>query len=470
MYIIKEDAVMYDFLRYVLWELKNSLLPVALVGVLAGAVLAVTAVRCRRRGRKFPWARAIGWLALAFWLAVTVYATVLRHSGGWRAYNLHLFRAWREVWNDFSFKSWANVLLNIALFCPLGFLLPLLWKKMRSWYLSVPLGLGVSLLIELVQLALKRGICDVDDLLANTLGTVLGWLGAMCLLALTQKLGRKVFFRRGVLTAALVLAILSPFPIYALAEYGNLPQAPACRVDTGSTQWQLDCQLPEAVHPAETFRTRALDRTGCRDFALSFCALTESTVDYESYYQEGGYYHLKPRGILQVFYHDGSWEYSEGYYGPETLWPVLDRQTVEKALEPFSVSVPACAEFSAGEDGWYSFTCHMYREGDTLVDGTLRVRCTENGEAAAIEHHLIRYEHYEQVEILTPEEAWDRLCAGYFNDDGFFEHVWPESVAVTGCSLEYAVDTKGFYQPVYRFRLSDSEGEYACEPMIPAMK
>ena len=461
---------MFDFLRYVLWELKNSLLPVLLAGLLAAVGLAVAARKCRRQGRKFPWAVALGWLALVLWLAVVLYATILRHAGGWREYNLHLLRAWREAWNDFSFKSWANVLLNIALFCPLGFLLPLLWERSRRWYLAIPLGLALSGLIELVQLALCRGICDVDDLLANTLGMALGYLAAMSVLALWKKQGRKVFFRRIALTAALALLILSPFPIYALAEYGNLPQAPACRYDTRHTQWQLDCQLPEAMPTADTFRTQALDRAGCREFALSLCHLTDSTIGYESYYQEGGYYNLMPVGILQVFYHDGSWEYSGRNYGMEEPWAQVDRQTVEKALAPFPVTVPAAAEFSPEDEGWYRFTCRMLREGDTLVDGYLRVRCTETGEAVAVHNHLIRYEYYEQVELLTPEEAWDRLRSGHFDDDGFFEHVRPETVSATGCTLEYAVDTKGFYQPVYRFHISSPQGDYAYEPLIPAMK
>ena len=63
-------------------------------------------------------------------------------------------------------------LLNIALFVPLGFLLPLLSKPFRKWYAALGAGFGVSLLIELSQFFTGRGMCDVDDLFTNTLRCV----------------------------------------------------------------------------------------------------------------------------------------------------------------------------------------------------------------------------------------------------------------------------------------------------------
>lgn len=73
-----------------------------------------------------------------------------------------------------------NSALNCLLFLPLGFFLPLLWPEFRSGKRTFLLGLGVSLVIELLQLFSFR-FTDIDDLILNTLGAVLGFLLARTL-------------------------------------------------------------------------------------------------------------------------------------------------------------------------------------------------------------------------------------------------------------------------------------------------
>lgn len=72
---------------------------------------------------------------------------------------------------------------------PLGFLLPLIWKNFRN-IINVSLtGLGFSLAIELCQLFNLRAT-DIDDLMMNTLGAVLGyfiWVGVNNLFNLIKK-------------------------------------------------------------------------------------------------------------------------------------------------------------------------------------------------------------------------------------------------------------------------------------------
>ena len=64
--------------------------------------------------------------------------------------------------------------LNIIMCVPLGFLLPLIWKDYRKIYKTTIVGLGFSLLIELSQLITTRAT-DIDDLIANTIGAVIGY-------------------------------------------------------------------------------------------------------------------------------------------------------------------------------------------------------------------------------------------------------------------------------------------------------
>ncbi|MDX3656981.1 VanZ family protein [Streptomyces sp. ID05-26A] len=73
--------------------------------------------------------------------------------------------------------AFDQMTLNVLLFVPLGAML-MFWGR-RTIGQAALIGYGVSLLIEGSQLMWANRIFDVDDLITNTTGTALGWLGAL---------------------------------------------------------------------------------------------------------------------------------------------------------------------------------------------------------------------------------------------------------------------------------------------------
>ena len=74
-----------------------------------------------------------------------------------------------------------NVIGNIVGFIPYGFILPLIYKSKRKWWIILLLTMEFSLFIELTQLVLRVGSCDIDDVILNTFGGVLGYgLFSLC--------------------------------------------------------------------------------------------------------------------------------------------------------------------------------------------------------------------------------------------------------------------------------------------------
>ncbi|NLC28935.1 MAG: VanZ family protein [Chloroflexi bacterium] len=69
-----------------------------------------------------------------------------------------------------------NIVGNILLFSPIGLTIPLLDTRLKRGWLVVLLGLSFSLVIELAQTFLIHRVFDVDDLILNTFGTLLGFL------------------------------------------------------------------------------------------------------------------------------------------------------------------------------------------------------------------------------------------------------------------------------------------------------
>ena len=154
----------------------------------------------------------------------------------------------------------------------------------------------------------------------------------------------------------------------------------------------------------------------------------------------------------------------------EPVWIDADRDTVLEALERFPVLIPESAEFCVEGDGWHVFSADQITDGAVLLDGMLRVRIAEDGSVREIENSLLSYSYYSDAEVISPTEAYSRLCAGKFRDGDFFEMKKPAKISVTSCVLEYRVDTKGFYQPVYVFDLESPDGDYHSHALIPALK
>ncbi|MBO6054896.1 MAG: VanZ family protein [Oscillospiraceae bacterium] len=68
-----------------------------------------------------------------------------------------------------------NVTGNAAMFVPSGILLPLVYRRCRSFLKTAAAGALLSLCIEILQLPFPARASDVDDLILNTLGAAAGY-------------------------------------------------------------------------------------------------------------------------------------------------------------------------------------------------------------------------------------------------------------------------------------------------------
>ena len=82
---------------------------------------------------------------------------------------------------DFSARNMEGMVLNAIMFAPLGFLLPAYFERYRHWGRTLAAGFLTSVAVELIQLFTFRAT-DVDDLIMNTLGTLVGFLLAKLVL------------------------------------------------------------------------------------------------------------------------------------------------------------------------------------------------------------------------------------------------------------------------------------------------
>ena len=85
------------------------------------------------------------------------------------------FKNSKHLFDSIHATPIEDLLLNIILFMPLGFLLPYIWPKL-NWWKTVLLSFCVSTVIEATQYLAHWGCLDLDDIINNTLGACVGYL------------------------------------------------------------------------------------------------------------------------------------------------------------------------------------------------------------------------------------------------------------------------------------------------------
>ena len=93
--------------------------------------------------------------------------------------------------NLFDYDSKRDLLLNVignaAMFVPSGIVLPVVYRGLNTHRKVISAGIGISLCIEILQLPFYDRVSDIDDLILNTIGVIVGY-GIYSLLQCVRKI------------------------------------------------------------------------------------------------------------------------------------------------------------------------------------------------------------------------------------------------------------------------------------------
>ena len=90
-------------------------------------------------------------------------------------------RFWKGPESLGSQLFWWNVIGNIVVFLPMGFFVAILCKRRFYGAFSVAVTYIASVCAEVLQYCLRVGSFDIDDVILNTLGGVIGVLIAVAI-------------------------------------------------------------------------------------------------------------------------------------------------------------------------------------------------------------------------------------------------------------------------------------------------
>ena len=89
-------------------------------------------------------------------------------------------------------NSFENLVGNVVVFMPLGMFLPWIWRRFRNFADTFLAAFLFSLSIEIFQLFSAFGAFDVDDILLNCAGSIIGYLIYMIGEKLVSALQKKI--------------------------------------------------------------------------------------------------------------------------------------------------------------------------------------------------------------------------------------------------------------------------------------
>lgn len=467
---------MHDFINTITRMLSKAVFPALAVMAVGGVILALLYWRWYGRVPEAPQAgkrpskgRIAAILLLLCYLGGLAAVTLgLRGGDGFRmGVQTRFLLAFREAWNAFTLQVWLNPLLNIAMFMPLGVLLPLAVPRFRRWFWTLAAGAGTSLVIETLQYLLCRGQADVDDLFCNTLGAMLGYCLCMAVVHLPARTW-KIAGAYALFPALCAAALAGVFLAYYAQPYGNLADAPIFPADTSRTEWVLDCELSSEPGPAGVYWAEPFTKESCDAFAASFLSRVGASVDFArdvDYYDNTTYYSDHRTFFLLVDHNDRSYEYEDYRVDSDLRYNgeggTITEAELRASLSKLGISVPQAAQFADKGKGVYAFRASNAEEGGVFYDGELSCRVAEGGVLYRVNNAMSAAAAYGEAPVISAREAYNRLCAGRFDRVhafSFAENACGE-VHVTSCELEYLTDSKGFRQPVYYFTLSDDQDE-----------
>lgn len=163
-----------------IYEWLNPRIPVeyVLISFLVLSVAIVIGMLMMKGGRAKRF--VLGALLAENYFLVLCSTVICRASRGEWHIEIMPFWNYLDIWNQVDYPAdLIEVLLNIALFVPIGLLLGGLGFKTKKILLS---GICLSGIIEVSQFAFCKGLCETDDLIHNTLGAFLGYLGFLGIL------------------------------------------------------------------------------------------------------------------------------------------------------------------------------------------------------------------------------------------------------------------------------------------------
>lgn len=396
---------------------------------------------------------------IIFVLELTVFG---RGTSHYLQMNLQPFSGYIDAWKKYSLRDLQNCIFNILMFVPLGIFLPLISSKFKKFKWLLLIVLSATLSIETYQTLSGAGIFELDDLMNNSLGGIMGYqlyrLGA----SIVDHKKVKIKSLVGNLAIPLLLGLIfvGMNIVYAQQEFGHLAINAYTKSNMSDVQISTSLELSTLPTVAPVYRkvikndeveTLLQQKLG---FSKSNEHVTEGDREILLENKAGSQYTLFVGS-------EGYWSLKDNNYTPgqTTLSGQESLVDMAKAMMDEFAILPQDAEMTVLDTGEFAWNLKDstnlnadYWTGDIMLD------LKQDGSVSSLAYNIHMNEFKREVNILSPAEVYERIKNGEFPQIKYNALVNEEDLVIKKgdqldielIELSYMYDTKDFYQPIYR--------------------
>lgn len=402
-----------------------SILPVFPIAALVAAVIYCAIYFIFKGKREKPsFGRILAEYVLVGWVVMFVYVTQIMGFGNGMGDGINLkpfsmfFVAFRYGSNNAG-GIW-QYFLNMLMFVPLGFLLPIVFPKSCRKYSRVLLvSFLATLATELIQIVTQRGT-DIDDVIANTLGGLVGFALFLILHGIISKLRHKEIqvshytrsLIKGIVLCCVIAAVYVGIGFMdGSSKYGNLyyghitPQS-----------FVLNVQADETASERPVYKYR--ETTSYDELAQKLCSISgiqgEWVADGNSSSVHHSLYSDHDEAIFIDEFNRWSVYYEYGIDGTTERNDVGEDEALviaQNELQKYGISSDEVAfegfRYDFNDDAHHLTFIDSRRSDDTRVYGNISISVNKDGKVIVISDDRIFCGYVENAKCISPAESLD---------------------------------------------------------------
>lgn len=410
----------------------------------------------------------------------------------------------RSAMRTFSISAWMQVLGWVVFFVPLGILMPAGIKKTRSFGWFFLWNLVISAGMVWVGFFVRGESFVTDKVLGHALGGLIGYGFFRILLRrqalhnrrrLSEEIEKRSSYKESresqnlmeemiqktkclpvllyqIPLCALLIFLAVIFTRYEQQSYGNLDCMYASRVQLADTKIIVRNEFSGERKNCPIYQAKVYDTKAARERARNLMAGVGYELGAEETAEEGEVCYKSADGRVELWIELVGGKYmltdysrwSEEHSGLSGA----DEKKVKKALAKWKIQIPEGGSFREVGGGTYAFDYESQTGDGGFLDGVLACDIDNDGKVTRVNWQLPEGTECGRKDILSQKEAYDRIISGKFEVAGYESGRGIQILEIRKFRSGYALDSKGFYQPIYHAELMINGEEAETDlPAIP---
>jgi len=246
----------------------------------------------------------------------------------------------------------------------------------------------------------------------------------------------------------IIVIVFSSFIVfYDLKEFGNVVLCTYTE-NLKDAKIILSCDLNKTSVKKPIYQAKTYTNKSAKQFIVNLLnklEMNSKNIDIKDYGSEI-YFFGSAGGSINLL--NGTYSLYGGYDNDNKSCEVVDKNSALSYLDKIDIFIPSEAIFKL-ENEEYVWNVDKIVKDNAIIDGYVSIISSDKGKSISILNYLATYNKVRDVELISEIDAYNEILKGKFNIHT--ENSKIKTLEIKGVKVDYLLDTKGFFQPIYVF-------------------